>query len=95
MCKMLRNKFFTGFLILLALGISGCSSWRTGISRNVSDWSNRDATVTCYSGGKVIFEGESDGKVFSEPNSDGYILFDKKNNGKLTEVSGDCIIRYK
>ena len=93
---MLRNKFFsTGFLILFVLGISGCSSWRTGISRNVSDWSNRDATVTCYSGGKVIFEGESDGKVFSEANSDGYVLFDKKNNGKLTEVSGDCIIRYK
>ena len=93
---MLRKKvLFGGCLILVVLGINSCSSWRSGISRNVSDWSNRDASVTCYSGGKIIFQGESDGKVFSEPNSDGYILFDKKNNGKLTEVSGDCIIQYK
>ncbi len=74
--------------------LHGCSSWRTSFSRSISDVSNRNARITCYSGGQVIFSGETDGKVISEENSDGYVFINKKT-GKLMEVSGDCIIKYK
>jgi len=67
---------------------------QTNMSRTFADWLNREAYVKCYSGGKLIFDSESDGKVFSEEGSDGYVFIDKKD-GKLKEVSGDCIISYK
>lgn len=52
------------------------------------------ANIKCYSGEKLIYEGESTGKVQSEANSDGYNFVDKKN-GKLKEVSGNCVIEYQ
>jgi len=51
------------------------------------------ATIKCYSGTKLIYEGESTGKISSEENSDGY-SFVEKSTGKLVEVSGNCVIRY-
>ncbi len=78
----------------LVLLVTSCSSVQTNLSRTVADWTNREAYIKCYSGGKLIFDSESDGKVFSEENSDGYVFIDKKD-GKLKEVSGDCIISYK
>lgn len=51
------------------------------------------ASVKCYSGGKLIYEGESTGKVSSEENSDGYYFVDKDTEETL-EVSGNCIINY-
>ena len=81
-------------VIVTLLSIAtGCSSWRTGFSRNTADWTNRSAAISCYSGGKLIYSGRSEGKVFSESNSDGY-TFIAANDGKLKEVSGDCIIKY-
>lgn len=52
------------------------------------------AHVTCYSGGKLIYDGYSTGKVSSESNSDGYYFRDKKD-GLLKEVSGNCVITYE
>jgi hypothetical protein len=51
------------------------------------------AQVSCYSGGKLIYQGESTGKVRSEENSDGYYFKDAKD-GSLKEVSGNCVIVY-
>lgn len=48
-------------------------------------------SISCYSGGKLIYEGTSTGKVLSEEASDGYYFEDKKT-GKLMEVSGNCVI---
>ena len=73
--------------------VTGCSSWRTGLSRNTADWTNRSAQISCYSGGQLIYSGKTEGKVFSESNSDGY-TFIAADDGKLKEVSGDCIIKY-
>ena len=73
---------------------TGCSSWRTGLSRSNADWSNRSAQISCYSGGQLIYSGKSKGKVLSESNSDGY-TFIAADDGKLKEVSGDCIIKYE
>lgn len=83
------------FSAILFIGFAvGCSSLQTDMSRTFADWTNREAHIKCYSGGKVIFDSESKGKVFSEEGSDGYVFIDKKD-GKLKEVSADCIISYK
>ena len=47
--------------------------------------------ITCYSGGKVIYEGTSTGKISTEEHSDGWYLKDAAT-GKLVRVSGDCLI---
>ena len=51
------------------------------------------AKIECYSGTKLIYKGQSTGKISSEEHSDGYSFVDKKT-GKLTEVSGNCVITY-
>ena len=47
--------------------------------------------VTCYSGGKVIYDGDSTGKIATENQSDGWFFEDAKTH-KLIRVSGDCVI---
>jgi hypothetical protein len=49
------------------------------------------AKITCYSGGKVIYEGTSTGKVGAEEQSDGW-YFEDADTHKLVRVSGDCVI---
>ncbi|WP_232285756.1 hypothetical protein [Crocosphaera chwakensis] len=78
---------------LFLLTTAGCSSLRTRLSRTASDWRNRTAEISCYSGGKLIYSGKTDGKVFSESNSDGYTFISAEDK-KLKEVSGDCVIKY-
>ena len=77
-------------IILISLALLGCEA-------ELSQWgaylTDKPASVTCYSGGKIIYQGKSTGKVFSENSSDGY-LFEDAADGKLKEVSGDCIILY-
>lgn len=51
------------------------------------------ANVKCYSAEKLIYDGNSTGKVSSSSQSDGYYFVDKKD-GKLKEVSGNCVITY-
>ena len=88
------RKALSLFAIILLSLVTACSSLQTNMSRTFADWLNREAYIKCYSGGKLIFDSESDGKVFSEEGSDGYVFIDKKD-GKLKEVSGDCVISYK
>lgn len=47
--------------------------------------------VVCYSGEKVIYEGNSTGRVQSPKESDGWQFEDAKTH-LLTEVSGNCVI---
>lgn len=82
-----------GVTFSLFLLTTGCSSLRTRLSRTASDWRNRTAEISCYSGGKLIYSGKTDGKVFSESNSDGYTFISAEDK-KLKEVSGDCVIKY-
>lgn len=51
------------------------------------------AKIKCYSGTKLIYEGESTGKVESSSQSDGYLFRDKETD-QLVEVSGNCLILY-
>lgn len=47
--------------------------------------------ITCYSGDKVIYEGESTGNISNEHQPDGWYWRDSKTN-KLVEATGPCII---
>jgi hypothetical protein len=48
--------------------------------------------VTCYSGGQVIYDGDSTGKIESEQRSDGWLFMDATTK-RLVRISGDCVIR--
>jgi hypothetical protein len=48
--------------------------------------------ITCYSGGKIIYQGKSTGKISTEEGSDGW-YFKEDGSGKLIRVSGACVIR--
>ena len=48
--------------------------------------------ITCYSGGQVIYDGDSTGKILTEEQSDGWFFMDSKTQ-RLVRVSGDCLIR--
>ena len=48
--------------------------------------------ITCYSGGQIIYEGDSTGVIETETKSDGWKFMDVKT-GRLVRVSGDCVIR--
>jgi len=47
--------------------------------------------IICYSGGKVIYEGDSTGRIATVEPSDGWELKDRKT-GKFVRVSGDCVL---
>lgn len=52
------------------------------------------ATIRCYSGGVLIYEGRSTGRVLKEDTgADGYAFRDAKTS-QLKEVSGDCNVTY-
>ncbi|NIR13861.1 MAG: hypothetical protein GWN86_07865, partial [Desulfobacterales bacterium] len=55
-------------IITLALVFTGCTDAGCGKLQALGN----AATVECYSGGKIIFQGKSTGKVKSEASSDGY-----------------------
>ena len=78
------------FLIITIILISSCTDAERSKMFSLGD----TAKITCYSGGTLIYEGFSTGKVKSETNSDGYFFKDKAD-GKLKEVSGNCIIIYQ
>lgn len=74
--------------VSLLLLITGCD----GVVGKIKSLGS-SATITCYSGEKQIFKGQSTGKVSSEAESDGY-YFVRRSDNRLVEVSGNCIIEY-
>lgn len=81
-------------LLFLVLSLStvmmvGCTDAEMG---KLVALGNR-AHIKCYSGGVLIYDGESSGKVQSESSSDGY-YFVPKGNSMPIEISGDCKIQY-
>lgn len=47
--------------------------------------------IACYSGDRLIYEGDSPGNISNEGQSDGWYWQDEKT-GKLVEATGPCII---
>lgn len=72
---------------LVSFMMVGCTDARLKQYATIGD----PAKITCYSGGKIIYEGTSTGKVHSEETSDGWYFVDSDTN-KLIRVSGDCLI---
>lgn len=52
------------------------------------------ARITCYSGGVVVYEGNSTGVVHATAQSDGW-EFKEAKSGNLVRVSGTCVVRSK
>ena len=48
--------------------------------------------ITCYSGGKIIYDGESTGKISTDHHSDGW-YFEDAATKSLVRVSGQCVIK--
>lgn len=77
------------FIILVSLLMAGCTDAFFG---KLSSYDG-SANIKCYSGTRLIYDGNSTGKVFSSASSDGYYFVDAKTK-KLKEVSGNCDITY-
>lgn len=76
------------FVALLVL--AGCTDAQLGKLTSLGS----SAHVLCYSATNVIFDGHSTGRVArSDGGSDGYHFVDKAD-GKLKEVSGNCVVTY-
>lgn len=74
-------------LFLFGVLVVGCKD---------GEWSKWEALgepahVSCYSGGRLIYDGWSTGAITNEGNSDGYFFKDKKT-GHLVRISGDCVV---
>lgn len=75
-------------LLLLALLVAGCTDTDMASIGALG----RAGTITCYSGGKVIYEGKSTGRIQTVEHSDGW-EFEEAQTGAFIRVSGDCLIR--
>ena len=75
-------------LLLLLPLLGGCKA--SDVAQFKSMGSKHE--VTCYSGGVVIYHGESAGNVSNEEHSDGWYWQDTAT-GKLVESSGTCLFK--
>ena len=76
-------------LVCLALiSFFGCTDTLTAHLKSYGS----GGSIVCYSGGVVIYQGDSTGKIATVSGSDGWEFMDKGSN-RLVRVTGDCIIR--
>lgn len=78
-------------LIFTALSLVGCQRGCTRMERNFQT-SERDYTVTVFSGGDTVFTDKFHGIVNNSEHSDGIYYY---KDDKLIEISGDYIIESK
>lgn len=74
--------------MLLILTLLACSDTEIAQLTAIGD----PGHITCYSGGVVIYEGDSTGVIQTVEKSDGWELMDSKTY-RIVRVSGDCVIR--
>ena len=79
-------KYIWGIVFAMVLG--GCSDAERGKIGAIG----QSGHVQCWSGGTVIYDGESTGKIMSEEQTDGWFFVEKGSNN-LIRVSGACLIR--
>lgn len=87
--------------VITALTITGCSSVGNELNKAGADWSNRPATVTCYSGGKEVYKTVTHGKVIAHPlterkvtTGNGDMATFQDSSGHLVEMYADCFYEY-
>lgn len=74
------------FVALLFALLAGCTDAERGRLLSYGE----TAKITCYSGGKAVFEDTSTGKVMQSPS--GGLIFESKTTGKHTRAYADCIM---
>lgn len=75
-------------IIAVALLLSSCQRGCERMEKNLQT-SKRNYTIIVYSGGKEIHKDTFTGILNGSEGSDGYYY---TKDGKLIEVSGDCVI---
>jgi hypothetical protein len=79
---------FVTVILLLSL-LVGCSN---GMIASYKAWGT-DANITCYSMGKLIYQGVSHGVV--NRRDDGDIYFEDKSTSRLIEISdSSCVVEH-
>lgn len=73
--------------IALVVALVGCTDAERASWGSLGD----SGHVICYSGGKVIYEGDSTGKILATQSSDGWEFKDAKTH-KFVRVSGQCVV---
>lgn len=83
----LRKSFILA--AVAALTLTACTDAQTAKFGGLGN----PARITCYSGGKVVFDDFSTGKVSPEDGGAGY-YFRSATTHKLVEMTGDCRVIY-
>lgn len=76
-----------GLIVVVLLAVGGCTDAQISGMGSLGS----PASVKCYSGGQLIYEGRSTGKVAATSNSDGWEFRDA-TTGKFVRVSGACLV---
>lgn len=50
-----------------------------------------EGTITCFSGGQIVFDSRSTGKIIQ--GKDGGLMFKEKSSGKYIRAYADCIVK--
>ena len=74
----------------LLLFLCGCTD--TNSAANAAQWSDKRASVTCFTYGQLTFNGWSTGRI--EYDEGGKISFVDQANGRYTVIEGDCRVVY-
>lgn len=75
-------------MVIIIMQLIACTDAQIARNKALGDAGH----ITCWSGGQVIYDGDSTGKIHTEEQSDGWYFMDAKTS-RLVRVSGDCLIR--
>lgn len=82
----MKNILAAAVLFLALSALTACTDAERSRLLSYGD----TAKITCYSGGKAIFEDYSTGKVLQSPS--GGLIYESKLTGKHTRAYADCIM---
>lgn len=83
------SKVLFGLMVLAAAACGFADAKPAAASRKVWDL---PAHVTCFSGGVIFYEGDSEGTVEHFYRSEG-VFFTEKDTHAFMRVNGDCTVR--
>lgn len=76
------------FLIVSVLALAGCTD------ATMAHWSQfgDESHIQCFSGGQVVYDGNSTGKVQASKTGAG-VFFKEKQSGKFVRLYADCVVK--
>jgi len=87
----MKSKLALSAVIVAALALGGCSALDNSLGKIGANFSKNPATVTCWSGGKVIYQTTTRGKVTTGA---GDMATFWNAEGNLVEMFADCSFVY-